>query len=561
MGDTARMSPITGSVIEHAGRSGGTRLDSDLVAGLLRPEAYPHPADQVELIETHISWVLLAGEFVYKVKKPVELGFLDFRKLEQRRFYCEEELRLNRFWAPELYLDVVPIVMQDGQPRVGGNGSAVEYAVRMRRFDQALRLDHQLEARRLNESDMLELAAEIAARHHAADRVGTPGRLLLATKRLMWDNFDDLIGQVSHKRIVALHRWTKESLGRHEAALKERCHNGSYRECHGDLHLGNFVRLGSGIKAFDCIEFSEELRHIDVVADYGFLVMDLAARGRPDLAYVFLNRYLEVSGDYAGVTLLQLFVVYRSLVRAKVAVIRRRERLPGESRNADTETIKHYCALAKKWAEPGKPLLVVMTGLSGSGKTWLSTRLMAAMPALRIRSDLERKRLFCLGETADSQSGIKTGIYGPDAGKAVYERMFALAAPILEAGFDAILDATFTDAVSREQGRHLAAECGAGFVLVQVTAPLAVLQERVQRRAVAGKDASEADLAVLQHQLDTAQPLGSDELASAVTVATDADVDMAAVMAAIGGAGRFPGSGAESADRGSQCRRFRSHTE
>lgn len=546
------MPPVTDSFIEHAGRSGDTRLDSDVVAGLLRPEAYPHPADQVELIETHISWVLLAGEFAYKIKKPVELGFLDFRELEQRRFYCEEELRLNRSWAPELYLDVVPIGMEDNQPRVGGNGSAVEYAVRMRRFDQALRLDHQLETGRLTDSDMLELAAEIAARHQAADRVGPSGRLLLATKRLMWDNFDDLIGEVSHKRIVALHRWTKESLARHEATLKERSYNGSYRECHGDLHLGNIVRLGSGIKAFDCIEFSEELRHIDVVADYGFVVMDLAARGRPDLAYAFLNRYLEVSGDYAGVALLRLFVVYRSLVRAKVAVIRRRERLPGESRNADSETIKHYCALAKKWAEPGKPLLVVMTGLSGSGKTWLSTRLMTAMPALRIRSDLERKRLFCLGETADSHSGIGTGIYGPDAGKAVYERMFALAAPILEAGFDTILDATFIQAASREQGRRLAAECGAGFVLVQATAPLAVLQERVQRRAVAGSDASEADRAVLQHQLDAAQQLpNGSELDSAVTVATDTDVDMAAVMARIGRAGRLPKSAAGSGDRGS----------
>lgn len=548
------MSPITDSVIEHAVRSRDMRLDSDLVAGLLRPEAYPHPADQVELIETHISWVLLAGEFAYKVKKPVELGFLDFRELEQRRFFCEEELRLNRFWAPELYLDVVPIGLQDGQPRVGGNSAAVEYAVRMRRFDQALRLDHQLEAGRLTDSDMLELAAEIAARHQAADRVSPPGRLLLATKRLMWDNFDDLIGEVSHKRIVALHRWTKESLARHEATLKERSHNGSYRECHGDLHLGNIVRLGSGIKAFDCIEFSEELRHIDVVADYGFLVMDLAARGRPDLAYVFLNRYLEVSGDYAGVALLQLFVVYRSLVRAKVAAIRRSERLPAESRDEDTATIEHYCALAKKWAEPGKPLLVVMTGLSGSGKTWLSTRLMAAMPALRIRSDLERKRLFCLGETADSHSGIGTGIYGHDAGNAVYERMFALAAPMLKTGFDTILDATFTDAASREQGRHVAAQCGAGFVLVQATAPLAVLQERVQRRAVAGSDASEADLVVLQHQLDAAQPPSSGELASAVTVATDTDVDIAAVMAQIRSAGRLPRSGAGSGDSESQCR-------
>lgn len=191
------MSIITNGFIRHAGRAREAPLDSDLVTGLLRPEAYPHPVDRVELVETHISWVLLAGEFAYKVKKPVDLGFLDFRKLERRRFFCEEELRLNRFWAPELYLGVVPIGMREGHPRVGDNGSAVEYAVRMRQFDQALRLDHQLEAGRLTRNDMLELAAEIAARHQAAARAGPPGRLLLATKRLMWDNFDDLIGEVA----------------------------------------------------------------------------------------------------------------------------------------------------------------------------------------------------------------------------------------------------------------------------------------------------------------------------------------------------------------------------
>jgi predicted kinase len=312
--------------------------------------------------------------------------------------------------------------------------------------------------------------------------------------------------------------------------MKARCEKGFYRECHGDLHLGNLVRLANGIKAFDCIDFSSELRQIDVVADYGFLVMDLVARGRTDLAYVFLNRYLEVSGDYDGLALLPLYFVYRCLVRAKVAAIRRRERSAAESRAEDTATLEHYCELARTWTVSRRPVLVVMNGLSGSGKSWLSTGLVTAMPALRVRSDLERKRLVGLEETADSHSGIASGIYDQKAGQAVYERMFDGARSMLAAGFDAILDAAFLNVQSRIQAKRLAADCGADFVIVQATAPKATLQERLRRRAATGKDASEADLAVLQYQLDTSEPLTSAEAGSAVTVNTDADVDPSAVV-------------------------------
>ncbi len=514
------------SLVQHGGRSRDAPLDSELIAGLLRPEAWSHAVERVALVETHISWVLLTGEFAYKVKKPVELAFLDFRELERRRFFCEEEVRLNRFWAPELYLDVVPIGMRDGRPKVGGDGPAVEYAVRMRQFDQSLRLDKQLEAYQLTGEDMRQVAEEIAVRHQRADRAGPARQLLLATKRLMCENFDDLAGEIPDERLEALRRWTGTSLGVHEATLRERCRSGFYRECHGDLHLGNVVRLASGIKAFDCIEFSEELRRIDVVADYGFLVMDLVARGRTDLAYAFLNRYLEVAGDYDGLTLLRLYVVYRCLVRAKVAAIRRRERSPGESRDEDTATVDHYCELAQVWTEPRKPVLVAMSGLSGSGKTWLSSRLMTALPAFRLRSDLERKRMFGLEEKADSRSGIESGIYSREAGEAVYTHLFREARKILAAGFNVILDAAFLDLAHRERARRLAVDSGAAFAIVQASAPPDVLEQRLSRRAAAGGDASEADLEVLRHQVRTSEPLTADEAPFAITVSTETEVDV-----------------------------------
>ena len=503
---------------------------SALIDGLLQTDAYPHPVGRIQLVETHISWVLLTGQFAYKIKKPVTLGFLDFASLERRRFFCHEEIRLNGFWAPDLYLDVVPIAMQDGEPRIGGDGTAVEFAVRMRQFDQSLRLDLQLESGTLTSDDMLLLAAEIAARHGEADRIPPAGRLLRNTKKLMWDNFDDLIGEIAQDRVSGLHRWTKAALGRHDALMRARCEQGFYRECHGDLHLGNLVRLADGIKAFDCIEFSDELRQIDIVADYGFLVMDLVARGRVDLAYVFLNRYLEISGDYEGVTLLRMYFVYRCLVRAKVAAIRRGERGPGESREDDTATLDHYCELAQSWAADRKPLLVVMNGMSGSGKTWLSSRLATAMPALRVRSDQVRKRLAGLEETADSRSGIASGIYDREAGQAVYKQLFDDARGMLAAGFDVILDAAFLNIESRRDAKRLAAECAVDFVIVRAAASHETLRERLRQRAAEGEDASEADLAVLRYQIDTSEPLTSDEAPFTVTAITDANIDPAAVV-------------------------------
>jgi len=503
---------------------------AELIDDLLCPEAWPHAVDRIELIETHISWVLLTGRYAYKIKKPVELGFLDFRDLEQRRFYCEEELRLNRFWAPELYLDVVPITREGGTARVGADGEPVEYAVRMRQFDQSQRLDHELERGRLDSEDMLELAAEVSARHAEAPRAGRPGRLLLTTKKLMWENFEDLIGETGHERVAALHRWTKAQLERHGSTLAGRCREGFYRECHGDLHLGNVVRLPDRIKAFDCIEFNEDLRRIDTVADYSFLVMDLAARGRTDLAFTFLNRYLEISGDYAGASLVPLYVVYRSLVRAKVAAIRRRERSADDDGSEDTEAIEHYCTLARTWTKRRKPSLVLMTGLAGSGKTWLSSQLVGMLPALRVRSDLERKRLSGIAETADSHSGLGSGIYDRQTGRQVYRRMLDNARPMLDSGFDVILDATFLEAAERERARQFAASCGAGFVIVETIAPRAVLEERVGRRAASGTDASEAGSNVLHFQLEKAEPLDAAERLCTEVVRTHAAPDVARLV-------------------------------
>jgi aminoglycoside phosphotransferase family enzyme/gluconate kinase len=502
-------------------------IDAGLVEALLRPEAFPHPADNIELMETHISWVILAGNYAYKIKKPVVLDLLDFGTLAKRRHFCEEELRLNRPWAPELYLDVMAITGPADEPVMGGAGEVLEYAVKMLRFDQDLRLDRQLANGLLTVPDMKELGQAIAARHAAAARPDPADRERLVGQAVHYvrENFDHLGDILDEDEFRFLGDWTERELEKHEATLRERFDDGFVRDCHGDLHLGNLVRLPSGITTFDCIEFNPDLRNTDVFADVGFLVMDLTENGHPELAAHFLNRYLERSGDYEGAVLLDLYFVYRCLVRAKVAAIRSRERESDTERAADIEEARNYAAMARRQATKGRPVLVIMHGLSGSGKTWLSERLMAALPAIRVRSDIERKRLFGLDETADSESGIGSGIYSPSASVETYERLFTLADSLLAAGHHVVLDAAFLKKRQRVSAGSVASSLGVDSVLVYAQAPVDVLRSRIEERAKQKDEASEADLAVLEHQLTAAELPRSDEKALLVDTSGEPDIE------------------------------------
>jgi aminoglycoside phosphotransferase family enzyme/gluconate kinase len=507
--------------------------DASLVEGLLRPEAFPHPAGDIELMETHISWVILAGNYAYKIKKPVVLDFLDFGTLQKRRHFCEEELRLNRPWAPELYLEVVVVTGPADEPVIGGDGEALEYAVKMLRFDQDLRLDRQLADGLLTVPDMKELGKNIAARHAAAERPDPADRDRLIRQAIHYvrENFDHLGDILDADEFRFLRDWTERELEQHEATLRQRFDDGFVRDCHGDLHLGNLVRLPSGITTFDCIEFNPDLRNTDVFADVGFLVMDLTEKGHHELAAHFLNRYLERSGDYEGTVLLDLYFVYRCLVRAKVAAIRSRERESETERDTDIAEARDYAAMARRRATKGRPILAIMCGLSGSGKTWLSERLMAALPAIRIRSDIERKRLFGLDETADSESGIGTGIYSPSASTETYERLFTLADSLLAAGHHVILDAAFLKKRQRVSAGSVASSLGVDSVLVYAEAPVDVLRSRIEERAKQKDAASEADLAVLEHQLESIAPAGIDE--RPIRVDTSSEIDVAHLVSSI----------------------------
>lgn len=514
--------------------------EKELIGSLLRENAYPHPVDNLRFLDTHISWVILTGDFAYKIKKPIKLEFLDFSSLEQRKHYCEEELRLNRRWAEDLYLDVVPITGSFKNPVVVGQGDAIEYAVKMRQFPQSAQLDVQLDEGLLSEADIVALAERIAAQHatipvctdlgekHADQLVRHP----------MLENIKYLEQHVSRDDLQGLSNWTTRNLKALWPKLLQRQDEGFIRECHGDLHLENLVRLPSGISAFDCVEFNADLSNIDVISDVSFLVMDLVSRQRQDLAYAFFNRYLEFTGDYKGVSVFGLYYVYHALIRAKIAAIHSTERSGEKDRQDDLEEMAHYCSVARHWTENKRPCLIVMHGYSGSGKTWLSQQLLERLPAIRVRSDIERKRHYGLAETEKSGAGVGTDIYEPHARSEVYEALAEHAEISLRAGQNVIADASFLNRKDRRRFRDLARSLDSGFVIVDVQAEAAELARRVRQRQHDASDASEADSKVLDYQYEHADELDADELQSTIVVATDAEIDANRLASKIAAAGQ-----------------------
>ncbi len=497
-----------------------------LVEALKHPAAYADRVAEIRVAETHISWVFLTGEFAYKIKKSIKLPFLDFSTLELRRHFCDEELRLNRRLAPSLYLGVVPIGGEPSSPRVGAE-PAFEFAVKMRQFPDDVRLDRRLAAADLTPA-LREFAAELA-RFHADLPPLAPRAASADAIAALNDNFAALEKQVPPAQLEPVRAWTERCASALEPLFEQRGARGRYRECHGDLHLENLLLLDGKIVAFDALEFDAKLREIDVASEAAFLVMDLLAHDRPELAYVFLTAYLEAGGDYDSLDVLRFYLVHRALVRAKVRAIKAAQNAAESGRG----TIGPYLATARALVAPHAPLLVITHGLSGSGKTHVTSALIGALCAVRVRSDLERKRLRGLAADARTGSAVGAGIYDAAATERTYARLAEIAAGALRNGFDAIVDATFLRRSERGQFRALADQAGARFAILDCAAPESVLRSRIAEREAARNDASEAGLGVLDHQLAACEPLGDDERNHAVRIATDHDLATGAVLASL----------------------------
>ena len=509
-------------------------------------------APDATCLETHISWVLLAGPLAFKFKKPLNLGFLDFSTLAQRKAACVEELRINQRTAPALYQAVVALLGPAEAPRllplasVQASDAVLEYGVQMQRFGAGQLLAEQLAAGTLQAQHLGALAGRVAALHASAALAppGIPWGSADLVRQQAQDSFTALqalpLPDADRRTLQALADWTQQEGARLQPLMAARHAAGQVRECHGDLHLGNLVVLPDGPQLFDAIEFSEALRFIDPIADVAFLCMDLEAQGRADLGWHFLNAWLEHTGDHAGLALLPWYLVYRALVRAMVAGLRWGQSASNgagsEGQGADSlRELQRYLALAERLRQPRPRWLWLAHGVSGAGKSHHSMPLVAARGVVRLRADVERKRLFGLAPTASSTrageaNAVAGGIYSADAHARTQAALLERARQVLQGGFAVLVDATFGARAQRAQFIALAQELQVPCRILSFSAPEAVLRERVQRRLQQGGDASEATLEVLQSQLARREPLTAEEAALAVRVDTTQPVDWAVLL-------------------------------
>jgi uncharacterized protein len=501
--------------------SNQTALDSSLNIITALSEA-----NNCNLIETHISWVLLTDSYVYKIKKPVDFGFLDFSTLEKRRFCCNEELRLNKRLAANLYLDVVAITGTPDRPQLDGTGPAIEYAVKMVRFPPGQLLSEYAKLSQLNATEIDQIADTIAGFHDAIERTNeaAPYGDSINIKHWFDENFDHirplLETDAQKQQLQSIRQWGDCEWRRQSELMQQRKLQGYVRECHGDLHLGNMTLINGEVIPFDCIEFNPMLRWVDVISEAAFLFIDLLHFGYNRYAYRFLNRYLQHTGDYQGLALLRYYLVYRALVRAKVALLRRSQQPSDAAAQQALSEYAIFANLAERFTQPRNIALIITHGYSGSGKSRHAGRLAEKIGAFQIRSDIERKRLFGYHAESQTGSGIDDGVYSRQASLKTYQHLKELAKTVLEAGFPVIIDAAFLKSEQRNLFRQLADDCGVPFHILAFQASDRELRRRITQRQ---DDASEATVAVLQHQQQSAQPLLENELSETITINTEDD--------------------------------------
>ena len=474
------------------------------------------------LFETHISWVLVAGGYAYKFKKAVRFDFLDFSRLDARRRYCEEELRLNKRLAPDIYLGVLAVRGSIRQPLLEGAGTPMEYCVKMRAFAQEALWTYRL-AHKLLSSEEIDMLADEVAHFHLAVAVapastawGEPAVL----QRIAQDNHTQIAGVVRGRAAQwesDVRRWTSEQQASLEPVFAERTRRGRVRECHGDLHSGNILTIDGKVMAFDCIEFNDSLRWIDVINDIAFVCMDLQFQGRHDLAARCLNRYLETGGDYEGARVLRYYIVQRALVRSKVAFLRMRQpgMKPSKARMHEREGLR-YLWFAAKSVKAQPVALMITHGFSGSGKSVLARQVVECMGAVQLRSDVERKRLHGASDPE---------LYLPQATQRTYRRLLALARMLIAAGMPVVVDAAFLKQGQRREFLNLGGELAVPFFIFDLRTSEATMRSRVALRAQLGQDASDAGIDVLENQLRNHEPLSEEEIVHAITVDGEAGMN------------------------------------
>jgi uncharacterized protein len=503
----------------------------ELIRQMLQPGFYPHEVQEpVRLLQTHISYVLLTGEFAYKIKKPTSFGFLDFTTLEKRHYFCQEELRLNRRLSPDLYLAVKAIAQEGDRYRFAEESDPseiTEYAVQMRQFPQEGLFSHLFQAGNLA-PEMIRQLGVIVAEFHAIAETNAEIRdygSRAAIQRVDVNNYsisEAFIGRAqTQQQYDEIRAFTTQFFEAHADWFTQRQIDSKIRECHGDLHLNNVCLYQNNIRIFDCIEFNRDFRNIDVIYDAAFMIMDLEFQGRADLANLFLNTYLEQTGDYWSAALLPLYLIMRAYIRGNVNALALDDPTISElDKTHSLQRSKDYYDLAWRYTRRSLGRLVIMSGLSGSGKSTVACQLAQQTNAIHIRSDAVRKRLagIPLRTKGDRDGGIDSGIYTPEMSELTYERMLELGIFLAQQGWSVILDAKYDRQRPRQTAIEAAQAAQIPIRIVQCAAPIEVLRDRLQHRT---GDISDATANLLDSQILTSEPLTESERATATILQTE----------------------------------------
>ena len=500
-----------------------THIDSPLIQAMLESPFYDHTTDHIKLIETHISWVLLTGEFAYKIKKPVDFGFLNFTQLSQRKHFCEEELRLNKRLAANIYLEVLPVSQIDEKFYLNDTQHIIEYVVKMKQFPQNCLLTDLVDHQQLNTNHITCLANKLAAFHQ---------QIVIAPTDSTYGDIDEVIKPIEQNFKILEPLITSQTDTDHlktikqaslslyqqlRAALQQRKAEGFIRECHGDMHLGNIAWVNDDILIFDGIEFNDSLKWIDVISELAFLIMDLDDHQQSNYANQVLNQYLALSGDYAGLQILIFYLLYRAMVRAKVTGLRLQQQDKDTLEyQKNVHALKNYLSIALSYLQPQQTFIAIMHGISGSGKSWASMKLASETQSIVIRSDVERKRLF---------SDNPDDLYSKQTTEKTYQRLQQLCTLIIESGYSVIIDATFLELQYRTTFYNLAHGLKQPFRIIDCYADKQTIKRRITQRADKKNEVSDADLAVMQAQANHFQDLTIEEQAYTIKINTAKDDD------------------------------------
>ncbi len=477
-----------------------------LIQEMSKPDFYSHSIQgSIQVLQTHISYIFLTGDYAYKLKKPVNMGFLDFSNLEKRQYYCQQELALNRPIAPEIYLEVLPITQQENTLGLNGNGEIIDYVVKMRQFPQSALLSEMEKAGKLTESLVRQLGKKVANFHQQTktsgyiQQFGEPEKLLEATNQ-NYQQTEKYIGVVqSQNQYQETKAFTDRFCKTNVSLLKERVKQGLIRECHGDLHLKNICYWQDQIQLFDRIEFNEPFRFVDVMYDVAFTVMDLDFRGCTELANVFLNTYLEYTGDWEGVQVLPFYLTRQAYVRAKVSSLMLDDpNISEEEKQESREQAKQYYHLAWNYTQPKTGHLWMMSGLSGSGKTTVAREMAKQDQGILMRSDAVRKHLAGI----DIEATGNQDIYSSEMTEKTYSQLLEIGVLLALQGWSVILDAKYDRQALRKAVIETANNKHLPLQILYCNAPMSVLRDRVAKRE---GDISDATLDLLAKQQANAE--------------------------------------------------------